>query len=248
MISRNLIDGGWWPTRIDQVSAVVGVACVLIVGCSSVESPEQVSIDPAERSVSISTTACGDASRTTGAGVAIGDGRILTAAHVVIGAGDVTLHAANDDSDTAATIIRLDPRTDLAVLLVDGFETPAVELTEVDAGDEVTIALPPPSGALVATVRRRVDVRIEEVRSTVRSSRKGYELDVRVHLGDSGAGVFDSLGGLVGVIYGRPLADSPRSFVVSAAEISATLEGSQDTRFECDPSQHRVIDTSMSGG
>ena len=204
---------------------------------------------PTSRAVSIATTACGHASLTNGVGVVVADGLVLVAAHVVIGATDITVsvdgESGDDEADETlpATIVRLDPRTDLALLAVDGVTAEAVELGFADVGDTVTIIEGRSAAASVQVdVVRVVEIRIEEVRSTKRSSRSGYEIDHRVDLGDSGAGVFDDDGRLVGVVFGRIQGDGDRSFVVDANEIDEILYSQPDSSFVCDATQNKVVE------
>ena len=67
------------------------------------------------------------------------------------------------------------------------------------------------------------------------------ELNVRVETGDSGAGVVDERGRLVGVVYGRTKALSNRSFAVGGQELADILTGKPDAQFICDPTLHRVV-------
>lgn len=214
----------------------------MLVGCSSASpSVAPPSVSPSlDRAVTVTTTACGHASRTSGAGVIIGDGRVLAAAHVVIGAGSISVEAVGGGAPLPATVVRLDPRADLAVLDVAGLSGEPVELSSAETGDRLTVVGGGPSGTFEATITRRVEVRIEEVRSTTRSSRRGYEVDRRVALGDSGAGAFDDRGRLVAVIYGRTQSDTGLSFAVRHEEIAEVL-ADIDSEWSCDPTQHRIV-------
>lgn len=197
-------------------------------------------LDQAEqRAGMVSTTACGNASATSGSAVLIGPGHVLAAAHVVIGATDLSVTAAGQT--VPAEILRLDTRTDLAMLRVDGLSSSPVRLAEPRPGSMVRVVGAGPSGSFDTEVLRRVTIRIEEVRSTVRSSRRGFEIDERVALGDSGAGVFDDDGRLIGLVFGRSTIHDDRSFAVASEEISRLLD-SPDVTYRCDPARHRVVD------
>lgn len=196
-----------------------------------------------DRAVSVRTSACGHASGTSGAGVIVDNGLVLVAAHVVIGGTDITVSI--DGETKMAQIIRLDSRTDLAVLSVQDIEKEPVKLGRVEAGSKVEIVGGGPSPEVTVAVSRLVEIRIEEERSSIRSSRDGFEIDHRVELGDSGSGVFDRDGRLVGIVFGRMKSDRDRSFVVDADEISKILYESADQRFVCDPDLSKV---SVAGG
>ena len=142
------------------------------------------------RNVLISTTACGNASGTSGTGVVVGDSMILTAAHIVIAAGSVEV--LYNGSTMTAEIVGLDPRTDLALLVVSGIDATPIALDRARV-DEVVGYIDLAGEFRSAAITRLLEIRIEEERSTVRSSRFGFEIDRTVELGGSGAGVFLSL-------------------------------------------------------
>lgn len=210
---------------------LIAVAAVALNACAG---------SPIDRAAGIETTACGHASGTSGAGVIVGDEQVLVAAHVVIGATEVFV-SWTDGKTASGKIVRLDTRTDLAIVEVAGVRAERVELATAHVGDVLTMVGGGPSAPFKTKVSRKVEIRIEEVRSDVRSSRSGYEIEDRVQLGDSGAGVFNAEGALVGVVFGRPQADLDRSFVVDAEEVDDILNRQVDTIFKCDPSQHQVI-------
>lgn len=216
------------------VGPIVALAVSLLLA-SWVLAPD--AIDVAEsRAASVTTTACGVASGTSGSAVLIEEGRALTAAHTVIGAGSVEVDFGG--VTRTAEIIGLNPRSDLALLEVPGIAAREVLLGEAEAGQQVTYVNG--SGDVqTAEVTRRVEIRIEEERSTVRSSRFGFEIDTSVELGDSGAGVFDDRGRLIGVIFGVSLSRDDRSFAVRTQEITELLDTPEE-RFLCNPLDDRV--------
>ena len=191
------------------------------------------------RVVSLTTTACGHASKTTGAGVIAEDGWVIAAGHVVSGAGSVTV--SGPFGQQTGEVVVLDKAADLALIAVPGVSAAPIELAGSSSGASVELAGGGPSGSLQASVIRPVEVRVEAVRSTERISRVGYELDVRVELGDSGGGVFDSQDRLVGVVFGRPLNDEPRSFIVGQDAVAQLLATDRTGSWSCDPEQHRVV-------
>jgi len=224
--------------------AVVAAVVIALAGCSTSPStePELASDPPLDRAVSITTTACGHASKTSGAGVIVDNERVLASAHVVIGAASIAVTPVDGASPAlVATVSHLDPRTDLAVLDVDGLDGEPIELAAAQSGDTVFVIGGGPSAPFATTIDRHVEVRIEEVRSATRSSRFGFELDHRVMLGDSGAGVFDNRGRLVAIIYGRSQGRADASFAVRKSEIDQALQG-QAQSWRCDPALHRIVE------
>ena len=223
-------------------------------GCSTApdEADEPEIVDPLRRVMQIITTACGDASRTTGTGILIGGGRVLTAAHVVIGADDVRLRYSNGGALFVSRPVVVDTVRDLAILRPDPDPNPAlppVELVDVTTDDPVVIAsvasdVRGERGALLpVTVRRPVVMTVDEVRSSRRVRRSGYELDARIDGGDSGSGMFDDRGRLAAVIFAEPTQRDATAFAVGADEIEAVLSA-PEAPYACDPNRSRVMPTS----
>lgn len=218
--------------------AIVGTAA-----CASddpsVGVPQTAPVTVAEeRAVSIRTTGCGNASHTTGSGVIIDHALVLTAAHVVVGAADVVV----DELD--ASVIVLDRTRDLAVLKVPGTEATPVEIVELDPGTEVRVVGGATSGTVEATVDRRLVMDVDDVRSTSRSERAGYELDAAIEGGDSGAGIYDGDDRLAGIVFAVPTERSDATFAVGASEIEAVLAvlASPDVgEHSCDPSSSQLV-------
>jgi S1-C subfamily serine protease len=210
-----------------------------VAACGSDEPARDASIDPAERAVTIETTACGDASRTKGSGIVVGDARVLTAAHVVVGAGSVVVHSPGGIVD--ARLVHLDVTRDLAVLDVPRVGVAPVVLADFEADDEVTIVGRSSSGLIKAVVRRPVLMDVDDVRGTERHRRDGYELDAAISGGDSGSGVFDSTGRLGGIVFAEPTGRESTTFVVGATEVAVALDA-EERPYECRPALSRVID------
>lgn len=197
------------------------------------------SLSGSERAVTITTTACGHASKTTGAGVIAEDGWVIASAHVVSGAGSIVVSGTL--GQRVGEIVVLDAEADLALLRVPGLAGSPIELASAASGAMVELAGGGPSGSVPASILRPVEVRIEAVRSTERVRRHGYEIDRRVERGDSGGGVFDADDRLVGVVFGRPLEDVQRSFIVNHVAIERLLAANRTGSWACDPDQHRVV-------
>lgn len=215
---------------------VLLAAAFLFGGCGSSASDP---VDPSERAVAIATTACGDASKTVGSGVVVGPGRVLTAAHVVVGA--TSVNVATGSGTSAAQIVVVDATRDLAILTVEPDLLPTdepVELAAAGPGDPL-VALGATSGVVDLSVDRVLTLRADNVRQPGRTDRSGYELDASLLPGDSGAGVFNNDGSLVAVVFSGPADRDGRVFAVSADEIEAAL-AAPPADWRCDPEESRV--------
>jgi len=138
-----------------------------------------------------------------GSGVIISsDGYILTNNHVVADADEVKVKL-NDEREMIAKVIGADPKTDVAVIKVEGEKFPAATLTNSDklrVGD-VVFAIGNPLGVgqtvtmgIVSATSRRVGI-LDEV--------AGYEdfiqTDAAINKGNSGGALVDAKGRLVGI-------------------------------------------------
>ncbi len=138
-----------------------------------------------------------------GSGVIVSpDGYILTNNHVVEGADELKV-SLSDDRELIAKVIGADPKTDIAVIKVDGEKLPVVTLTDSDnirVGD-VVFAVGNPLGVgqtvtmgIVSAKGRSVGI-LEEV--------AGYEsfiqTDAAINMGNSGGALVDAKGRLIGI-------------------------------------------------
>ncbi len=203
---------------------------------------------PSSRAVEVRTTACGDASRTTGSGVIVADGLVVTAAHVVIGATEVAV-VGEGTGESQASVVVLDTVNDVALLDVDGVDGfDDVELSDLVAGQPATLVGGASSGDVEVEVLRRVMISVDEVRSTAIVERDGYEIRGSIESGDSGSGIFDADGALGAVLFAEPsvssgveAADADRAFATAAGAVEALLTRADRQVHECDPTQSRLV-------
>jgi len=141
--------------------------------------------------------------RGMGSGVIVSaDGYILTNNHVVEEADEVKV-MLNDDREFTAKIIGTDPKTDVAVIKIEGEKLPAVTLADsgtLRVGD-VVFAIGNPLGVgqtvtmgIVSATSRRIGI-LGDV--------EGYEdfiqTDAAINQGNSGGALVDARGRLVGI-------------------------------------------------
>lgn len=138
-----------------------------------------------------------------GSGVIVSpDGYILTNNHVVEGADELKVSLSND-RELIAKVIGADPKTDIAVIKVEGENLPVVTLADSDlirVGD-IVFAVGNPLGVgqtvtmgIVSAKGRSVGI-LEEV--------AGYEsfiqTDAAINMGNSGGALVDAKGRLIGI-------------------------------------------------
>jgi S1-C subfamily serine protease len=152
-----------------------------------------------------------------GSGIVIGPGLVLTAAHVLAGARDITVEQGGAAAE--GTVVGFDPNMDLAYVAFDGppTRTPTVASTHVGA-DDTGVAYVVRDAEVVGVpvrVRRRIQIRTEDIYIQGETVRPGFELEADIHAGDSGGAVV--IGGQVaGVIWARSKRDPHRAYAIDA--------------------------------
>lgn len=187
----------------------------------AITQPVEPSLDPTQRAVYIETTGCGLASGRTGSGVAVGDGLVLTVAHLVAQADEVFVSLG--EAETNATVTAIDFNLDLALLSVAPNGVPIVETASIASGAAGTILGGENKEIVPFEVEQVVNLSIERVLGSDRHSRRGYALTAATSTGDSGAGAYDDAGRLIGIVFATG-SDGETTWVTSSAEVDAFLD------------------------
>ena len=139
-----------------------------------------------------------------GSGVIVtADGFILTNNHVVEGADELKVTLA-DDRDFIAKVVGSDPKTDIAVLKIEGKDLPVVTLTDSDrlrVGD-IVFAVGNPLG-VGQTVTMGIVSAKGRSKLGLLENVSGYEdfiqTDAAINMGNSGGALIDARGRLIGI-------------------------------------------------
>lgn len=214
-------------------------------GCGSDTSagsgePTANEFDAARRAARIETTGCGLAPDRTGSGVAVGDGLVITVAHLVARADAIEVTVGNGEAVEAA-VTAVDLNLDLAALRIPSNGIPDIELSDAARGATGLIVGGAASGTVAFEVKDVVSLSIEEVLGSARHSRSGYELRSVTTTGDSGAGVYDPEHRLIGIVFatGR---DGESTWITSSAEVEGFLAetGGDHTPIACNAESSRL--------
>jgi len=134
------------------------------------------------------------------------DGYVLTNNHVVEGATDVRV-TLSDKRELKAKIVGTDPKTDVAVLKLEGSNFPAITLgdsTKVQVGD-YALAIGDPFG-VGQTVTSGIVSGVARTRTGISDYGFFIQTDAAINPGNSGGALVDLSGRLIGVnsaIYSR---------------------------------------------
>lgn len=207
--------------RAAQTGLILVLIPVLIGGCAN-PTIEEI----ASAAVRVEARPCGDSG--AGSGVVVGDGLVVTNAHIVAGSADDVNVRTADDLVHPGIVVGFDGDRDLALLSAPGLDVPAVGFGEPTPGMPATI-LARPVGIGLETFDTKV-VRLltatgDDIYGEGDVSRRAIELEVDVVRGVSGAGVFSEEGRLIGVVFAESRRRDETTYAVDSAEVQEFIEG-----------------------
>lgn len=174
--------------NLPRHALAAALAGLLAGGCGSGASAPAPSTPVAisDAAVQVVADGCGQA-EIDGAGLMVAPGRIATVAHVVAGATTIAVHSARGSG--TATVVYFDPIVDVAVLRVDPSLADPIPVGDAAAGDDgdVIVYRDGSPVRLAATVKRLVVIRTADIYGEGKHLRPGYELNLDIRAGDSGA-------------------------------------------------------------
>ena len=198
-----------------------------------VDDPQDVEVSPDasrvanESVVQVSTTSTRCGSSTLGSGVVVSREHVATNAHVVTGAGRITVRNAGDRSVRGARLVHLDPATDVAILYVPGLESPAPSWTaKAPRGTDAVVAGYPGGGSLIlgeARVRGQILVGDD----TGPGSREVHVFQGLVRPGNSGGALLALDGSVLGLVFANAQDDDRTGFALTQGEVAKAIRGTR---------------------
>lgn len=162
-----------------------------------------------------------------GTGSVVGDGLVITNAHVVAGEERTTVQR-DDGARLEATVVAFDRDRDLAVLSVAGLDRPPVVFVDAPIGT-VGGVFGHPDGAPLRVapfeVARRVDATGTDIYDERRTTRDVLIVSAALRPGDSGGPLVDPAGRVVGVAFAIAPDDPLVAYALSVDEVAAVLSG-----------------------
>jgi S1-C subfamily serine protease len=200
-----------------------------------VADPADVDISPAAAEVarravvqvSTNSSRCG-----SGSGVVVGPERVATNAHVVAGAGRITVRSESEGATRGARLVHLDPATDVAILHVPGLEVRAPRwVDDAGRGTDAVVAGYPGGGRLtLGEARVRGEVLVGD--DVGGGSREVYVFRGQVRPGNSGGALLDLQGEVIGLVFAKAQDDDRTGFALSHDEVADAISSSRTATAE----------------
>jgi S1-C subfamily serine protease len=180
-------------------------------------------VEPADAVVAIGATGC-RRTPTRSAGVVVGDDLVATVAHAIAGESEIRV-VGPDGRDLPGDVVAIDTGLDAAVVRVDGLDLPPLDRGELEDGEAVTLWTSDHGVAesAPADVLRRVTVRTTDIYREGEHLRPGFELEADVEAGDSGGGLVDAGGDLVGIVWATSRERDHRAWAMPIAALDPLL-------------------------
>jgi S1-C subfamily serine protease len=215
----DLFDQSGFPQILDPLSSTP-ITDVPPPDAALAKSPVVTRAEPSIVKVRALAESC--SKQLEGSGFVIAPDRVLTNAHVVAGSNSTTVEV--DGDARAATVVLYDPRTDVAVLQVDGLGLPALRFAPdaAESGADAIVAGYPLDGPFTvraARIRADFDLRGPDIYGNT-VTREVYTVRGTVQSGNSGGPLLDAQGRVLGVVFGAAPDADDVGFVLTADEVA----------------------------
>jgi Trypsin-like peptidase domain/Colicin V production protein len=194
----------------------------------------------AAMTVKVVSAGCGGL--VTGSGFPIGNGLIVTNAHVVSGTTDHRIET-RDGTVYPATVVYFDPEVDIAILRVTGYAGPSLDFAPAGRGTDGAVIGYPGGGqeqVEPAVIDGAVNAEGRDIYSENLVTREIYVLQSRVRPGNSGGPIVDRDGRVLGIVFATSASQADQAYALTDAQVAADLDkgrASQDTvntlRYAC---------------
>ncbi len=193
----------------------------------------------AQSVVKVSSVGCGGI--VTGSGFPIGNGYIVTNAHVVSGTAAHTISTSNGNT-YKATVVLFDPERDVAVLHVPGFSAPGLGFGTAERGTQGAVIGYPGGGAertTPAVVNGSVSAEGRDIYNQNLVTRQVFVLQASVHPGNSGGPLVDLQGRVLGMVFATSASNRNQAYALTDDEINPDLRAAQSNPSPKDTTQYR---------
>jgi S1-C subfamily serine protease len=197
------------------------VAALVGVGCGGGDGS---GTDPADAVVDIRATGCRRTS-TRAIGMVVADELLATVAHAVAGESEITV-STPDGRQLPGMVAAIDTSLDAALIRVDGLDLAPLSRRRYE-GDDDDVTLWTADDGIVhsapAEIRRRATVRTTDIYRQGEHLRPGLELRADVEAGDSGGGLVDADGELLGMVWATSRRTDDRAWALPIEALDPLL-------------------------
>ncbi|MGH3509872.1 MAG: MarP family serine protease [Nocardioidaceae bacterium] len=166
-----------------------------------------------------------------GSGFLFSSNRVMTNAHVVAGVRHPAVIV--NDNEMAATVVYYNPETDVAVLAVDGVESPTLKFDTHAAPREAAAILGYPEdgpyNTQPARIRSEQRLRSPDIYGNGAVLREVYSLRGLVRPGNSGGPVVSSAGRVLGVVFAASVSDNDTGYALTAKQVAPAVAAGLDS-------------------
>lgn len=215
---------------------VIGaLALGLTVAAATTSSAPTPISDVSDRAVKIATMPCSNSLQSTSSGYVLDDELVVTVAHAIFETREFALRDASGMWHRP-TVRYMDLERDLAILHVEGLAATRAPLSSAGSGDSVQLLDGAASGSLYGSIARRVQIRTEFVGDLSQEGvRRGYELDLTIKAGDSGAAILDDNANLIALVFARSTRRGGVTWATAVSEVAEIRDRSGVPSWECGP-------------
>lgn len=172
----------------------------------------------------------------TGSGFPVGNGLIITNAHVVSGTTDHRIQTA-DGTVLPASVIYFDPEVDVAVLRVPGYAGPVLAFAQAGRGTTGAVIGYPgggPESVEPAVVDGSFTAEGRDIYNANLVQRQIYILQSHVRPGNSGGPLVDMQGRVIGVVFATSASQPDQAYALTDDQIQGDINKAQQSHSDVD--------------
>jgi len=174
----------------------------------------------------VKVTGSGCGGLVTGSGFPIGNGYVVTNAHVVSGTGSHRIETPSG-AILRAEVAYFDPDHDVALLYVAGLASAALDLAPADRGTQGAVIGYPgggPESVQPAVVDGAVEAAGRDIYNQKPVTREIYVIQAQVRPGNSGGPLVDLQGRVLGIVFATSASQPDQAYALTDNEVTTAVQ------------------------
>ena len=191
-------------------------------------------------SATVKVVGAGCGGLVTGSGFPVGDGLIVTNAHVVSGTTDHRIQTA-DGTVLPASVVYFDPEVDIAILRVAGLAGPGLEFAGGGRGTTGAVIGYPGGGqerVEPAIIDGAVNAEGRDIYSANLVTRQIYVLQSHVRPGNSGGPIVDLQGRVLGVVFATSASQPDQAYALTDEQVANDIRQGEQSHSQVNTLQY----------